>query len=181
MWRKVCQPIPSGRPISSANPPKLTLLQALLVVRLAGLRIGENPIRIFRVGAEAPPPQQQFFQTKIEGDVILRILRLYLVDPSTDRAALHQKSVLLKIEVTPLQAEDFADAKPGALSHHHHRPVRFREMLYQFEELDTSRICGLFRRLLAFLMRTRVTGFLPISMTPHRSAHFKTRCIRLRM
>ena len=93
------------------DPAKLTLLQALLVVRLAGLRIGENPILILGEGAEAPPPQQQFFETKVQRHIVLRILRLHLIDPSTDRAALNQKGVILEIEITPLQAQDFADAK----------------------------------------------------------------------
>jgi len=81
------------------------------VVRLAGLRIGEDPILILGKGAEAPPPKQQFFETKVQRHIVLRILRLHLIDPSTDRAALNQKGVILEIEITPLQAQDFADAK----------------------------------------------------------------------
>lgn len=65
------------------DPAKLTLLQALLVVRLASLRIGENLILILGKGAEVPPTKQQFFETKIERHIVLRILRLHLVDPTT--------------------------------------------------------------------------------------------------
>ena len=42
-------------------------------------------------------------------------------------AALNEELTMLGVEVTPLQAHDFADAKSEALRHHDHRPVRFRQ------------------------------------------------------
>ncbi len=71
------------------DPAKLALLEALLVIRLSSLWIGEDPIPILGIGAEAPPPKQQFFQTRVERNVVLGVFRLRRVDPSTDRAALN--------------------------------------------------------------------------------------------
>lgn len=42
----------------------------------------------------------------------------------------------LKVEVAPLQAEDFADAKSRTLRHHDHRSVRFRKMLEHLNDLS---------------------------------------------
>ena len=39
------------------NPVELMLLEAFLVEGLPGLWIGEDPIPIFGIGAEAPPPK----------------------------------------------------------------------------------------------------------------------------
>ena len=47
------------------DPPKLALLEALLVIRLSSLRVGEYPIPILGIGVEAPPPKQQFFETRV--------------------------------------------------------------------------------------------------------------------
>lgn len=41
-----------------------------------------------------------------------------------------------KVEVAPLQTQDFANAKSRALRHHDHRAVRLWEMLEHLEELS---------------------------------------------
>jgi hypothetical protein len=47
--------------------------------------------------------------------------------------------VIFKVEVTPLQTQDFADAKSRALGHHHHRAVWFSTTLddYVYTPDDT--------------------------------------------
>src|ERR1700677_1485504 len=53
-------PYPVGKTDEFGDPAKLALLEALLVVRLPCLRIGEYPIPILGKRTEAPPPKQQF-------------------------------------------------------------------------------------------------------------------------
>ena len=58
-------PYPVWKTDELGYPAKLALLEALLVVRLPSLWIGENPISILGIGTEAPPPKQQFFKTQV--------------------------------------------------------------------------------------------------------------------
>ena len=75
------------------DPAKLELLEALLVVQLPSLRVGEYSIRILGIRAEAPPPKQQFFKTRVERNVVLGVLRLSSVYTSTEIAALNDEAV----------------------------------------------------------------------------------------
>jgi hypothetical protein len=119
-----------------SDPLELALLEALLVVGLPGLRIGEDPICIAGILAEGPPFKQQSFETQIERNIVLGIFRLHRINPSADKAALNHEGVRFKVEVAPLRAKDFADAKSRTLCHHDHRAVRLREMLEHLEELS---------------------------------------------
>src|SRR5271165_5909616 len=122
--------VPSDVPQTklAAGRANVILLDRAGMVTAAGHGAGENPV-FLRLGTLPFPVEQNGSEIGIERKIILRILGLDLIDYAVHNCAGDSHREISKVDVRPLQRQDFADTKSQALRDNHHGAVGFRKKL----------------------------------------------------
>ena len=117
----------------------------------------------------------------MQGNIVLGIFGLDVIDPPAHKAALNEELILLKIEVVPLKRREFAHAKTETLGDLDHRAIRLTQSRDDKFELLHSQDDGTLPPLASALDTNERDGVRLSVKSSQRVAHSYIRYITLRI